>query len=246
MSLQNDCVTAIEAIFRSSVHRRVPRRWSGYTAFLLVTLAISTLAPAIALAQDGSGSHQSGYRVAVVDVGHIFKSLPEIKALVSKTRRDLKQREADRQQQRDALKHAVAHLKTLKAGTSEFASQEEHVAKLDSKLRNRIGHRHHRWSDVETEIFLEGYQRINAAVKQIATQQNISLVVRLDGEHLDAADPESVIRGVMGNVVYHDESINITDAVIRYLERQTNMPPAASNGGTKAIGADYATDAENP
>lgn len=215
---------------RSSGQPSAELRWFGNAAIAFVTLAVFSLAPATGSAQQAESTHQPGHRVAVIDVGYIFKNLPAIKAQVSKVQGDIKKHEAELKQKRDTLKQSVAQLKTLKVGTAEYARQEEHVAKLDCKLRLDTRHRHHELGDAEAKIYYDNYQRITAAVKAIATHNNIKLVLRFNSKDMDLEQRDSVARGVMRNVVYHDSTMNITNTVMRYLEQQTKTSQVATGG----------------
>jgi Skp family chaperone for outer membrane proteins len=209
-------------------------RWFGNAAIAFATLAGSALAPATVLAQQAEPAHQPGHRVALVDVGYIFKNLPAIKAHVSKVQSDREKDEAEIKQKRDTLKQAVEQLKTLKVGTVEYARQEEYVANLDSKLRLNGIREHRGLGDAEAIIYYDNYQRIAAAVRAVAIHNNIKLVLRYDSEDIDSQQNDSVVRGVMNNVVYHDSTIDMTNVVIRYLEKQTDTSQDATIGNASS------------
>ena len=197
-------------------------RWFCNAALAFATLAGFALSPATVSAQQPESTHQTGHRVALIDVAYILKNLPAIKAQVSKVKRDLEKEEAELKQKRDSLKQAVEQLKTLKVGTADYARQEEYVANLDSKLRVGWVHKHEGLSEAEGKLYYDNYRRIAAAVRVIATHNNINLVLRFNSKEMDPEQNESVIRGVTRNVVYRDNAINITNTVMRYLEEQTN------------------------
>jgi Skp family chaperone for outer membrane proteins len=213
----------------SSGQPSAERRRFAKATIAFVTLAVAALVPATVFAQQAA-SAPTGHRIAVIDVGYIFKNLPEIKAQISKVEADLKKDEAELKQKREALKQAVEQLKTLKIGTADYAKQEEYVANLESKLRLNRSRKQNQLRGVEAKIYFDNYQRIAAAVKAIATHNNIKLVLRFNSEDMDLEQNDSVARGVMKNVVYQDSTINITDTVIKYLERQTNTAQVATGG----------------
>ena len=170
----------------------------------------------------------------MIDVAYIFKNLPAIKAHVSKVKGDLKKEELELKQRRDTLKQAVEQLKTLKVGTADYARQEEYVANLESKLRLHRVHKHRELSDAEARIYYDNYQQIAAALRAIATDNNIQLVLSFNSEEMDLEQNDSVARGVMKNVVYHDSTINMTNTVMRYLEQQANTSQAATSGNASS------------
>lgn len=195
----------------------------GKIAF--ATLAVCTLAAGSLSAQS---SYQAGNDIAVIDVAYIFKNLPDIKAQVSKVESDLKAREAELKQKRDVLNQSIAQLKTLKVGTADYARHEERVASLDTKLRLDTARIRQELNSAQAKIYYDNYQRIAAAVKAIATHNHIKLVLRFDSEEMDLEKNDSVARGLMKSIVFHDPSIDMTDTVMKYLEQQAAKTQVAS------------------
>jgi Skp family chaperone for outer membrane proteins len=229
-----DIPTRINPFLRSSGQPIAELRSLSLAAIVLATLSVSTFAPPTASAQPAEASHPPGHRVAVIDVGYIFKNLPAIKAEVSKVQSDLKNYEKEFKQKRDEMMQAVTELKKMKVGTPEYARQEEHVANLDSKLRLETRHKHHEFGSAEAKVYYDSYQRIATAVKAIATHNNINLVLRFDSADMDLEQSDSVARGIMRNVVFHDRSIDITDTVMQYLEQQTKVSQAKGGNAASA------------
>ena len=178
------------------------------------TLAASAMMPATVSAQDSAG-----HRVAVVDVAFIFKNSPTIKAQVSKVEGDLKAYEGTLNGKRDQLKAAAEQLKSFKAGSPEYAAQEEKVASLESKLRLDMARKRKELADAEAQIYFANYQRIAEGVGFLAKHYKVNLVLRYNSEDMDLEKGESVIRGVMKNIVYHDDSLDMTKGVMQYLEK---------------------------
>jgi Skp family chaperone for outer membrane proteins len=209
-------------------------RWFGRAAIAFATLAVSALAPTSLSAQQAEPADQLGHRVALIDVAYVFKNLPAIKAHVNKVKGDLRKDEAELEKKRAILKQAVEQLKTLKVGTAEYDRQEEYVANLESKLRLQRIHKHRELGEAEARLYYDSYQQITAAVRAVATHNNIQLVLRFNSEEMDSEQNDSVVRGVMKNVVYHDSPIDMTNTVMRYLEQQANTPQAALHGNASS------------
>ncbi|TWU22856.1 Outer membrane protein (OmpH-like) [Novipirellula artificiosorum] len=89
-------------------------------------------------------------------------------------------------------------------------------------------HKHRELSEAEARIYYDSYHQIAAALRAVATDYNIQLVLNFSSEEMDLEQNESVFRGVMRNVVYHDSTINMTNTVMRYLEEQTNTSQDAT------------------
>lgn len=181
-----------------------------------IAMAITTttvLAPAAATAQD------SGHRLAVVDVAYIFKNNTGIKAQVKEVEDNLKAFDSELQEKRDELKSAAEKLKAFAVGSSDYITQEEKVASMESKLRLDMARKRKELADREAKIYYDNYQHIAAGVKVLAQHYKINLVLRYNSEEMELEKGESVIRGVMKNIVYHDEALDMTPGVMQYLDK---------------------------
>ena len=209
-------------------------RWFGNAAIAFATFAGSAFASASLSAQQAEPMHQPGHRVAPIDVAYIFRNLPAVKAHISKVKADLKKEELELKQRRDTLKQAVEQLKTLTVGSVDYARQEEYVANLESQLRPHRVPRCREPNEAEVRLYYDSHQQIAAAVRVIATDNNIHLVLNFNSEEMDLEQSDSVSRGVMKNIVYHDSTTNITDTVMRYLEQQANAPQAETSSSASS------------
>ncbi len=184
------------------------------TATTLAIVCMSVLVPAIASAQESAP-----HRLAVVDVAYIFKNHPSIKQQVEQVENALKSFDGELNTKREQIKAAVAQLKVLKAGTPDYSAQEERIASMESKLRLDMARKRKELADSEARIYYDNYQQIAAGVKFLANHYKINLVLRYNSEDMNLEEGQSVIRGVMKNIVYHDEALDMTKGVMQYLDR---------------------------
>jgi len=201
-------------------------RFIGKVAIAMAIGTLSVLAPVAASAEDF-------HRIAVIDVAYIFKNHPGIKAQVTQVENELKAYDAELTEKREALKQAAAQLKTLKVGTAAYTAQEEQVASMESKLRLEMDRKRKELQAAEARIYFDNYQRIAAGVKFLAQHYKINLVLRYNSEDMDLEQGDSVIRGVMKNVVYHDESLDMTKGVMQYLDQTLKVAAGKSDSGNK-------------
>jgi len=182
------------------------------TAVLCTAAAINAAAPTTVLAEGG-------HQIAVVDVAYIFKNHTAIKAEVAAVEAELKAYDQELSGKRDELKNAAAEMKNFKVGSPDYAAAEERVADMESKLRLDMARKRKEITDAEAKIYFDNYQRISAGVKYLANHYKINLVLRYNSEEMDLEQGESVIRGVMKNIVYHDEALDMTKGVMQYLDQ---------------------------
>ena len=193
--------------------------------------AVLCTAAAFSAAAPTSVRAEGGHQIAVVDVAYIFKNHEAIKAQVAAVEAELKAYDQELSGKRDELKNAASELKTFKVGSPEYAAAEENVAGMESKLRLEMARKRKEISDAEAKIYFDNYQRISAGVKYLANHYKINLVLRYNSEEMDLEQGESVIRGVMKNIVYHDEALDMTKGVMQYLDtvKVANTPSTAAS-----------------
>ena len=61
------------------------------------------------------------------------------------------------------------------------------------------------------------------------------MVLRYNSEEMDLERGDSVIRGVMKNIVYHDEALDMTKGVMQYLDKaiQEDVAKRGAAGTTR-------------
>ncbi len=195
-------------------------------------LSALMMAPVLALAlvaQAGAQAPAAGHRIAVVDVAKIFKNHTGIKAQVEAIEGNLKSIDAELKGKQTELKDAAGKLKSFAVGSPEYTRQEELVASLESKLRLEMARKRKELQDAEARIYYDNYQLISKGVAYLAQHYKLNLVLRYNSEEMELEKGESVLRGVMKNIVYHDPSLDMTDAVMQYLDTQI----AAGNAATR-------------
>ncbi|QDT05940.1 periplasmic chaperone [Rubripirellula lacrimiformis] len=201
-------------------------RFIGKAAIAMAIGTLAAMAPNLATAQD------AGHRLAVVDVAFIFKNHPGIKSQVAAVENDLKSYSGEMQKKQEELKAAVEQIKAFKPGSAEYSAQEERVASLESKLRLDMARKKKELADAEARIYFDNYQRIADGVKFLAQHYKINLVLRYNSEDMDLEEGQSVIRGVMKNVVYHDTELDMTKGVMQYLDK-FSVAEGANNAATR-------------
>ncbi|QDV45757.1 Outer membrane protein (OmpH-like) [Stieleria neptunia] len=198
-----------------------------------IAIGLATVLAPCLMTGTASAQDSAPHRVAVVDVAYIFKNHPGIKVQVANVEGDLKAYDAELKQKREQLQNTAAKLKTLSPGSPEYAQLEEQLASMDSKLRLDMARKRKELADAEAKIYFDNYQQIAAGVKFLANHYKINLVLRYNSEEMNQAQGESVIRGVMKNIVYHDAALDMTPGVMQYLDKVIKTDPAiAGRNGT--------------
>lgn len=186
-----------------------------------------------ASAQQSAGQQSAAQRIAVVDVAKIFKEHSGIREQVKSVESELKAYDGQLKKKREVLQQEAAKLKTFNVGTPDYTAQEEKVASMESKLRLEMQRKRQELAEAEARIYYENYQRIAEGVAYLAKHYNISLVLRYNSEAMDVKKGESVIRGVMKNIVYHDKALDMTTGVMQYLDQTMKVANRPGNTSSK-------------
>ena len=162
---------------------------------------------------------QAQSQIAVIDVAKIFKEDPSIESQVESIKKQVDAQKDALKQQQQVLVTESKKLKNFKPGTPEYAQQEEVVANMESKMRLEMARKRKELADQEAKIYFGNYQRIVEMVGRIAKSNKIMIVLRYNSEDMDQEKGDTIVRGVMKNVVYHDQGIDITPMVQNMLRQ---------------------------
>ena len=195
--------------------RRMPPLGAALTASALATPA-DDIRPA---------TITTGTNIALIDIGHILKNHARYKASRDALQAKGKALQASANEQAEQLNAQASKLKDFQPGSLEFKRLEAELAQRHSDTRVKLELERRGLVDEEVKLYYRTYQEVQEAVKEIAEQYNIQLVLRFDGEKMDPADPDSIRRGLINSVVFQ-RNLDITELVLKSLN-----PPVANRGG---------------
>ena len=167
-------------------------------------------------------------KVAIVDVGLIFKSHPEFAQQlgVLKQEADTFQKAAVQAQQQLVQKAEV--LKQYKPGSAEFKNAETGLAQKSAAMEVEQRDKMRALMVKEAQLHFDTYTEVNTIVGQLCEAQGIQLVLRYNSQEMDIKNPASVMQRVNGSVIYHNPSNDITQLIIG---RISQLKGTASNTG---------------
>jgi Skp family chaperone for outer membrane proteins len=208
----------------------------GKSAIMVAIVTLTTLVPESVSAQapaPAQAPSSTGHRIAVVDVAYIFKTHPGIRDEVSRIEKVMQDFQKDVKSKQAELQQLAGKLKQYKIGTAEYTDLEKDLANRDAQLRLQMATKKRELADAEAQIYFQNYERITAGVKVMADFYKINLVLRYNSDKMDLEKPDTVIRGVMKNIVYHDEDLDMTKAIMQYLTKQMERQAAAPPSGVQ-------------
>jgi Skp family chaperone for outer membrane proteins len=208
----------------------------------VVLLSLSCLSN-FALAQGpvGPPSAQSmaGVRIALLDVGRIFKSHERFKAMMQGMKADVENAER-------AVKNEQAEIKTLDEksqdfhkGTVEYNQMEKELANRQAALSVKVTLQKNEFLQREAKIYHSVYQEICQVTDYFAKQHRIDMVLRFNSEEVDVDRPDSVLSRINNPVVCYDRGLDITDQILAQVNRTSVNPGAANRTAPERPGVNF-------
>jgi Skp family chaperone for outer membrane proteins len=180
----------------------------------LAFASIAFVVPALLLApQPSHAAPAAGTPVAIIDIGHVFKNHPGFKSAREALMQKGKDLQATVAQQRKQLTAENEKLKQFQIGSPEFKKLEAQLAQTTSDYQVQNQLKQKTLLEEEARLHYETYEEVLLAVKAICERNGIQLVLRYDRDKMDPAEPESIRRGILNNIVYQNR-LDITDLVL--------------------------------
>jgi Skp family chaperone for outer membrane proteins len=172
--------------------------------------------------------------IAVVDIAYIFKKhnrfdqeMKALKGRVEAAETDLKRMGDEIKKKQDQLK-AYDQQKTFAPGSPEYKRLEEQILKDTGDFNLKRSLQGKEFMEQEGKLYFKVSLEIDDAVKLIATRNNIALVLKFNGDDVDANDRNDILRNINKPIVYFDKNMDITPFVLQELNRSA---PVAGPGG---------------
>ena len=202
------------------VKNRITKTMVGVTPFLFIP-AILNLIAVDYLAAQNNGVPQS--RVAVIDIKYILENHVAFKQQMEGLKVQFDKAGEELKAERMRINELEMKLRELKPSTQDYNQLDEEVnrAKADwsinaNKQKKEIRKR-------ESQILWTVYYEVKTVTKRYCEQNRIDLVISFNGEPIDPAQPQQVVRGVSKPIVYHQPGIDITPHILASLNNQTNQ-----------------------
>lgn len=200
-------------------------RWS----IPIFTAAILLAGSAVWRAGAQNGSSATG-RIAVVDIPKLLEQMEERPVKENNLKTFIEEQNKQLKALGERLERALGDLELEVKGSQAHRRKSEEVARLrvDLEIQGR-------WSDQlidrrRAEMFADLFEKMQSGTAHVAAQLGYDMVMSSDATGAVPRDSEPQIRGMIGSrrIMYVSPSIDITDAVVRYLNNQWNAGRAAN------------------
>ncbi len=197
-------------LFAQAPQQQYPGAQPGMQGAPAAQQNVPPIAPGTRLGVDG---------LAVVDVAYIFKNHARFKQQMEAMKAKVDAAEQELKRDQEDYKRLADQLKNYQPGSPDYKKTEDDMLKKQGDLNLKVSLQKKDFMEQEGRIYFNVSREIDDAVKQIATKNNIGLVLRFNGDPVDPVDRNDILRGINKPIVYYDPRMDITPYVLQDLNR---------------------------
>lgn len=196
-------------------------------------LILSMMATTASLGPSDDG----GTRVAVVSIPVVseqYKKTSDLEAQFDQVRRRLSERRDELKGKVDLLTRSLKE--ELKPGTDEYRARQKDLAMAQAELQWFMDSERQRVEQGLADSLREIFSDIQDAVRAIAEQRGIDIVLASDELPKDAPNSSGQVRQqiLLQKVVYWSPRVDITKEVVERLNQVYASKPLGTTGGSAA------------
>lgn len=176
-------------------------------------------------------------KVGLVDVGHIFTHYEKLKANRDALQEEMKTSDVKLKQYQDQAQAITEQLKsgTIVKGSEQWTELEKQFTEINAKGQAEMSNLRREFIRKEVQMYKQIYDEVAFTVGQYAQARHYSLVLRYqrESEAEEAAgieDPNQIMSRVNQLVVYHQDTDDITDEILKYMNEQYQRTAARPAG----------------
>lgn len=159
---------------------------------------------------------QSG-RVALVDLGRVFKESDQFNAGREALKVELAKTETEAQVMAAEIQRLETKSKQLTAGTNEHDAATDELALKKQTFDAYRKQVQRQFAKTEANLYVKIYEMVRDHIKKYADANGIDLVIRYSAEEADLKQPRTPQQSLQllnQQVVYH-KSLDITDQIVQ-------------------------------
>ncbi|MFN0197573.1 MAG: OmpH family outer membrane protein [Planctomycetaceae bacterium] len=168
------------------------------------------------------------HKVGLIDMAEVFKEYTKFKDLRDQLKAQIEETDKLAKSKGEEIQGLQEQMKALKSGSPDFVNLESQLAKLTSEFETFRKVKQREFLREEAAMYHEIYKEVTDLVGLYAERFGYTLVLRFNKEDLNTDDPQQLIQGMNRQVVYSRENDDITDEVVKYLNKKYAGPAEPS------------------
>lgn len=205
--------------------------------------AASNPTPAPAPAADASAARVAPKPVTIgsIDIDKVLKEYDKCKVLIDNLRAEALNRHNSLMSIATEAKQEQEKLQRMTPGSPDAKKCEDRITQLKAQFEAGRENAEREFSQKDAETMATIYNEIAAMTKGVAKSREMAFVVRYSDTLATGTEPNSVMAAMSRTIVFADPSVDITPAVIYWLNKryqESGGPPprntstAVPNGPT--------------
>jgi Skp family chaperone for outer membrane proteins len=190
-----------------------------------LTFGLAGYITTIACAQTASAPQQRPYQVAIVDIAQLIKNHPTFVAKQKELKKFADEKETEFNARKASIQDREKSLNELKLtpGTADHAKAVDEITTKITLLEKDVKIAQRQLMTDNSIVLYDVYKEIREEIDSIAKQSQIAQV--MDYRTLDAnpADPNAVAAMLEQNLIWHADSLEISQFVINRIYQKRNL-----------------------
>lgn len=154
-------------------------------------------------------------RVAIVDIGTVFKQHPTFAAELEKLKQEADAFKATSVQAQQSLAQEAEGIKAnYDPDSVDFKNAQTALAQKAAALQVEQGRKMQGLMEREAGLHFQTYQQVKDLIEQYCDAKGVQLVLRYNSQQMDPNQPGSVMQRVNSSVVYHNPTNDITKVIL--------------------------------
>ncbi len=154
-------------------------------------------------------------RVAIVDVGMIFKQHPTFAAELERLKQEADAfKTASMKAQQGLAQEAEGIKANFKPDSVDFKNAQTDLAQKAAGLQVDQSQKMKALMEREATLHFQTYQQVKNLIAQYCDAKGVQLVLRYNSQQMDPEQPGSVMARVNSSVVYHNPVNDITNTIL--------------------------------
>ena len=187
------------------------------TSRAIAQVLVACLAITLTVTGISSVNAQQQTNVSIIDLAQVFRSHPTFNAQLTKLQQDAENFKAEINRQREDLTRRQEAMMKLDPNSDAFRNEESNLAQIAARLEVDARNRIKVFAQREAELHYKTYMEVRGLIGNYCQQRGIAIVLTFNQIEVDTQNPDSIMRYVNGDVVYHQPHKDITKPIIQYL-----------------------------
>jgi len=173
--------------------------------------------------------------IAVVDIEYIFKNHLRFKQEMSVLRSEATAVEQWAQREQEAIKSLAEQLKDHQPGTATYNQIDDTLVKRQKDFEAEIIKKRKDFLLREAKLHYATYQEIVNEIQYLAAANGIAVVLRFNGQQVDANSPDDILRYINQLIVYQAPELDLTPLVLQRLNARAQSTTSSASSSSVPV-----------